>query len=167
MTFELRTRRLTLRPVRSADTLELHELWTSAGVRRYLWDDEIISLGKTRDAIVKSERLFRDRGLGLWGARDAQTNGLMAFAGFWHFHDPPALELLYGVKEDLWGQGYAVEAARAVIEYGANTLEMERIQASTDEANAASVRVLQKLGFELTARRIIKGRETTFYCLQL
>ena len=118
MTFELRTKRLTLRPVSATDVLELHELWTSAGVRRYLWDDEIISLERTRAAVDESGRLFQRHGYGLWAGRHVSTTTLIAFAGFWYFREPPELELLYGVRESLWRQGYAVEAARAVMDTG-------------------------------------------------
>jgi ribosomal-protein-alanine N-acetyltransferase len=166
MTFELRTNRLVLRPVCTADVLELHELWTGSGVRRYLWDDEIISLERTRAAVEESMRLFKKYAYGLWAGRDAQTEGLIAFAGFWYFREPPELELLYGVRETMWRQGFAAEAAAAVVEYGRQTLDMRCIRASTDAANAASLRVLEKLGFSLDHRQIAGRADTLFYALR-
>lgn len=45
-----------------------------------------------------------------------------------------------------WGQGYAVEAAHAVMNAGFSELELQRITASCDQRNKASARVMEKLG---------------------
>jgi ribosomal-protein-alanine N-acetyltransferase len=42
---------------------------------------------------------------------------LIGFCGLWPFREPPNLELLYGIAESLWGQGYATEVAHAVMTY--------------------------------------------------
>jgi [ribosomal protein S5]-alanine N-acetyltransferase len=52
----------------------------------------------------------------------------------------------YSVGRDWWGKGIAVEAARAVMGWGLNTLGLMRIWASTDANNVQSRRVLEKLG---------------------
>jgi RimJ/RimL family protein N-acetyltransferase len=55
-------------------------------------------------------------------------------------------DLGYWVAVDYWGQGYATEAARAVIEFGAKHFELEKITAHHLIENPASGRVMQKLG---------------------
>ena len=45
-----------------------------------------------------------------------------------------------------WGQGYATEAAQTLLDFGFGPLGLHRIWADCDSVNAASVRVLQKLG---------------------
>ncbi len=55
-------------------------------------------------------------------------------------------ELGYWLGVCYWGQGYATEAARAVIQYGFETLGLHRIYASYVPHNVASGRVLQKIG---------------------
>ena len=145
------------------DTAELHALWSSPGVRRFLWDDEIIPLTRTRAAIEQSQAMFAERGCGLWGAWPSASPNLIGFTGMWPFRDPPDLELLYGVTEPLWGQGYAAEIAHAVMTYCFDALDMPVIRASTDAANAASVRVLEKLGFRCVRRSMVAGLDTVFY----
>jgi ribosomal-protein-alanine N-acetyltransferase len=162
-TLDLRTKRLLLRPLSQEDASLLHNLWTSPGVRRYLWDNETILLERTIATIDTSERLFTDYHFGLWGAWARESHGLVGFGGLWYFRDPPALELLYGVGEETWGRGYAGEIARAVIDYGFGPLDMPEIRASTDAANQQSVRVLEKLGFTLTRRAEVAGLDTVFY----
>ena len=159
----LTTRRCELRPVSSGDTAELHRLWTSPGVRRFLWDDEIIPLERAAEAVETSLELFRTRRFGLWAVRLTGTPAIAGFAGLWPFRDPPEFELLYGVAEPLWGRGYAVEASRAVLDYCYSSLAMPSVRASTDAANVASVRVLDKLGFARAGRDVVGGLDTLFF----
>jgi [ribosomal protein S5]-alanine N-acetyltransferase len=55
-------------------------------------------------------------------------------------------ELGYWIGVPFWGNGYATEAARAVIEYGFQKLKLERIIASHFKGNDRSGRVLQRIG---------------------
>ncbi len=55
-------------------------------------------------------------------------------------------ELGYWVGFDYWGRGYATEAARAVMEFGAERFALEKIKARHMIENPASGRVLEKLG---------------------
>jgi [ribosomal protein S5]-alanine N-acetyltransferase len=59
-------------------------------------------------------------------------------------------ELGFHLRVAYWGQGYAVEAARAVIGYARETLAVKALFAGHNPANAASRRVLQKMGFQYT-----------------
>ena len=52
-----------------------------------------------------------------------------------------------------------------MIEYGRQELGMTDILASTDMPNAASIRVLEPLGFVMTDRRTSKGLDTSFFAL--
>lgn len=154
---------LRLRPLAPSDAAELHALWTAPGVRRYLWDDEIIPEARTEEIVSTSAGLFERDGFGLWSARDPQDGALIGFGGFWHFREPPILELLYGVAEPHWTRGHATDIGRGIMAYGFETLRMPVIRASTDEGNIGSVRVLQKLGFAPTLRAAIAGRVTLFF----
>jgi RimJ/RimL family protein N-acetyltransferase len=60
--------------------------------------------------------------------------------------EPHQAELGYWVGVPFWGNGYATEAARAVIEYGFQKLKLDRIFASHFKGNEKSGRVLQKIG---------------------
>jgi [ribosomal protein S5]-alanine N-acetyltransferase len=52
----------------------------------------------------------------------------------------------YAISRDRWGQGYASEAARAVIAWGFQTLDLAKIWASTEARHHRSRRVMEKLG---------------------
>ena len=53
----------------------------------------------------------------------------------------------YCFDDAAWGHGYATEAARALLHWAFATLDLNRVQAEADTRNAASARVLDKLGF--------------------
>jgi len=63
-------------------------------------------------------------------------------------------ELAYFIDPDQWGLGYATEAVRGILNFGFNTLELERILGRCMACNLASKRVLEKnrLLFEGLAR---------------
>ncbi len=61
-------------------------------------------------------------------------------------------ELGYWIAEPFWGRGIATEAVRAFVAHGFETLPLDRIYASAYANNAASVRVLEKCGFQFEGR---------------
>jgi ribosomal-protein-alanine N-acetyltransferase len=66
----------------------------------------------------------------------------------------------YGSK--YWGQGYVTEALEAMIRYGFDVLDLNRIEADIDPLNIGSARVLEKLGFRkegyMPERWIVGGK---------
>lgn len=64
----------------------------------------------------------------------------------------PQAEIGYELAPDEWGQGFATEAMREVIRFGREELGVRRFTAWTVADNAASIRVLEKLGLSLEAR---------------
>lgn len=160
------TGRLELRPLCPADVDGLHALWTTPGVRRFLWDDDVISLAQTTEIAGTSERLFRERRFGLWGAWLPGDPDIVGFGGFWDFREPPELEILFGIRQSGWGHGYSTEIGGAVVDYGFGVLGFECIRASTDAGNVASIRVLEKLGFQFVSRAVVRGLDTRFFELK-
>jgi RimJ/RimL family protein N-acetyltransferase len=97
-----------------------------------------------------------------FGARSAARD-LVGCGGYWHFRGGPDPELLYGVAESEWGRGLATEIGGAVLAYGVERLGLREVRASTDAPNAASARVLEKLGFRLERRAVADGLDTLFF----
>jgi RimJ/RimL family protein N-acetyltransferase len=67
-------------------------------------------------------------------------------------------ELGYWVGVPFWGQGFATEAARAVIDYAFSSLGHESLESSARVSNPASRRVLEKCGFQWTGVRLARIR---------
>jgi RimJ/RimL family protein N-acetyltransferase len=64
--------------------------------------------------------------------------------------DGPAPDLGFWIGVPYWGNGYATEAARAVIDYAFTALGHQALQAGARVTNPASRRVLEKCGFQWT-----------------
>ena len=77
----------------------------------------------------------------------------------------------YELAPEFWGQGYATEAARAVVAFGFTELNVHRIEAACIADNAASARVMEKAGLKFEGRlrqhKWFKGRwwDTLLYAI--
>lgn len=58
----------------------------------------------------------------------------------------------YELSPDYWGQGYATEAAQAMVKWGFSTFKLHRISAHCLADNVGSARVLEKVGMTLEGR---------------
>ena len=64
-----------------------------------------------------------------------------------------SIELGYGINPSHWGRGYATEMVSALIGWATEQPDIKRITAETLADNLASIRVLEKLGFERMGQR--------------
>jgi RimJ/RimL family protein N-acetyltransferase len=144
----LHTARLRLRPVTRADADALFALHSNAYVLRY-WDAPPWTDPARAERFVAASRQMAEEGSGARLAIDRASDG--AFIGWcalsrWN-PDFRSASLGYCLSDAAWGHGYATEAARALLDWAFATLDLNRVQAETDTRNAASARVLEKLGF--------------------
>jgi [ribosomal protein S5]-alanine N-acetyltransferase len=144
----LHTERLRLRPFDDSDADTLFALHSNANVLRY-WDSPPWSEGSRAQRFIEACRQIAEEGTGTRLAVDRVSDG--SFIGWcsltrWN-PDFRSASMGYCFDDAAWGQGYATEAARAMLQWAFNTLAINRVQAETDTRNAASARVLEKLGF--------------------
>ena len=131
---------------------QFHSLVQDEHVRRYLMDGEVFPREWSEDRVRDSVALTARRGVGLWLAADAASGEVAGFCGFLEIPSVhPEPQLVYALRERFTGTGYATEMARASIEAARTNAGFTEIVAGVDEVNAASVRVLEKLGFVRTA----------------
>lgn len=161
---DLTTSRLTLRPLTAADVEAAHALWTDPDVRRYLWDNEAITPDRAREVVEASRRDFAARQYGLWGVYESLSGAFIGFAGCREWPDGGP-ELMYGLAPAWWGRGLATEAAGAVLEHVFERLGHPFAMAATDPPNAASIRVMERLGMTFEWRGEMHGLDTLVYRL--
>ena len=63
-----------------------------------------------------------------------------------------AAKLGYAVAFEQWGKGYASDAARTMVDFGFSELHLHRISAAIGPDNAASIAVVERLGFSREGR---------------
>lgn len=86
----------------------------------------------------------------VWAITLLGSDALIGAIGLTPEEDADTAELGYWLSRNHWGQGIATEAARAVVSYGFDKLNLPYITSGYFEENPASGRVLEKLGFAAT-----------------
>lgn len=158
----LETQRLLLIPFDREHVPFLHRLWTDPDVRRFLWDDRIISMDEAAEVVEASLQ-----GHGMWVLRRKDSGEDVGFCGLREFDDPPQVEILYALFPEHWHQGLATEASREVLRYAFDELGLEKVYAGADPPNETSFRVMERLGMTFDSRRVIHGLEAVYYVIAL
>ena len=144
------TDRLLLRSLQPDDVDALHSLWTAPEVRRYLWDDVVITRETVQQVIESHLAAVDQLNLGYWAIHVLHLAApgeprIDGFCGFRLIDNGPEIELLYGLRNEHWGKGLATEACTAALEYVWRVTSYERVYARTDPPNSRSVEVMQRL----------------------
>lgn len=144
----LPTARLLLRPFAQADAQALFALQSNARVLRY-WDAPPWKERARAERFIATCAQMAQEGTGARLAIERAAD--RAFIGWcclvqWN-PDHRSARMGYCLDEPAWGQGFATEAAAALLHWAFDSLDLNRVQAETDTRNTASSRVLEKLGF--------------------
>jgi RimJ/RimL family protein N-acetyltransferase len=161
---QLRTARLELRALREADLEPFAAMM--ADERVYGW------LGGKASAPADAWRSMATflghwtlRGYGQWALEERESGRFVGRAGLWQPHGWPGLEVGWTVAADQWGKGYATEAGRASLEWGFATLDVDQIISLTRTDNAASRRVMTKLGLRYSHDMELLGHKQVVYAI--
>lgn len=161
--WKITTPRLTLTPYPVDEVDAFLELNTNEQVRRYLWDDRIISRDEASDILQQNARQFQQENCGLWQVRLHDLELQVGYAGLWYFFDEPQPQLLYILWPSCTGRGFASEAAKAICNYAFSSLQFTYLLAACDTENSASRQLAERLGMELIKERTEAGRSTIWY----
>lgn len=153
------TPRLTLRPFELRDIEPRMVYCTDAEWARYFpiaqphtrRDAEEFVVGRLRDDWGRDPS---------WWATDLDGK-LIGHVGLWPDPQNRHAEVGYAIARPQWGHGYATEAVSAVVNAVFTTTDFERVYARVDLRNAASRRVLEKVGMvqvgEVRENRVVHG----------
>jgi RimJ/RimL family protein N-acetyltransferase len=90
--------------------------------------------------------MYQRSGFGLWHVSRRADGVAIGMCGLLKRDTLPQVDLGYALFPEFWGQGYAVEAAAATLQQGADEYGLRRVLAVVSQGNSASIRVLEKLG---------------------
>lgn len=158
----LRTERLRLRLVEQGDAPVFLELFNDPAFIEHIGDRGV----RTLEAAVKSIEdgpvaMQRARGHSMYMVELLAQGGAAVPVGLSGLIKRDALEdvdLGYAFLPRHRGQGYAFEAARAVVAH-ARTLGIARLVAITTPGNAASIALLLRLGMCFQGKRVVVAGE--------
>jgi RimJ/RimL family protein N-acetyltransferase len=144
----LHTARLRLRPFRQTDADAIFALHSNPIVLRY-WDSPAWSdPAKAARFLAISEQMEQEGSGARLAIERADDASFIGSCNLFHWNPTyRSAKLGYVLDTPAWGQGFATEAAHALLQWSFNSLDLNRVQAETDTRNTASNRVLEKLGF--------------------
>jgi RimJ/RimL family protein N-acetyltransferase len=150
---ELRTERLWLRRWLPDDRGPFARMNADPRVMEFFMAP--LARGESDALADRIEAHFQQHGFGLWAV---EVPGVTPFAGFVglcipSFEAPftPCVEIGWRLAADHWNRGYATEGARAALEFGFRSLQLEEIVSFTTPTNVRSWRVMEKIGMTRSA----------------
>jgi RimJ/RimL family protein N-acetyltransferase len=157
---ELASPRLRLRQFRPDDIDDLHAMDGDDRVMRYLGTG---LAGRTREQSVRALELMiahyaQHPGYGLLHGSRRDDTTFVGACGVFPLPGADDIEIAYRLPHACWGQGYATEMAKAVLDYAFHTLGLPRIVGITWPENLASQRVLVKIGMRDARIAVHYGR---------
>ncbi|KQN97996.1 MULTISPECIES: GNAT family N-acetyltransferase [Stenotrophomonas] len=158
----IETERLRLRLLRDddADAAAMLELLNDPGFHRYIGDRGIRTLEQARDCVRDGPLASYSRhGYGMYAVERRSDGVWLGNAGLVHRAALPHPDIGYALLERHAGQGYALEAARAVLGHARGSLGLGALCAIVAQGNARSVALLEKLGFRAAGTTRLPGKE--------
>jgi RimJ/RimL family protein N-acetyltransferase len=157
----IETDRLTIRSFRESDIPEYAAIVADPKVTEFLGDGSPHSYEQATAYVQGCTRSEAKDGIARYAIIIRETGQLIGFCGFKRMAN--YIDFGWRYASRAWGNGYATEAARAVLDYGVNTLKLSGIVAESAVENVGSVRVIQKIGMQFEAFGKVRGRKTVRY----
>ena len=139
---EIVTERLTLRSAREDDLEAIHAVLSDPRATRWWSTPPHDSLDQTHDWL---EGMIANTAAGAADFVVEYSGRVVGKAGCWK-----APDVGYILHPDVWGRGLASEALGAVIDHVFATTDLDTLTADVDPNNAASIKLLERLGFVRT-----------------
>jgi [ribosomal protein S5]-alanine N-acetyltransferase len=143
----LETERLILRQLTTDDAEFILKLLNDPSFIRNIGDRKVRNIEDACSYIVNGPvTSYVKNGFGLYLVQLKETNESIGMCGLIKRDGLDDVDIGYALLPKYWSQGYAVEAARAMLVYGRDVIGLRRLVAIVDPANEGSIRLLEKLG---------------------
>jgi [ribosomal protein S5]-alanine N-acetyltransferase len=150
----LTTPRLRLRHVRLTDVPRVLDIFGDPRAMRYWSHEPLADLAAAEAYVATIHRGAAEGTLLQWAVADPDTDELLGTVTLYDWsREHRRAGLGYMLAPDRWGQGFATEAAGAVVAHGFEALALHRWEADIHPANVGSQRVLERLGFRAEGRQ--------------
>lgn len=142
----LRTERLTLRAWTDADRAPFAALNCDPRVMEHF--PSLLTREESDALVARIVEHFARHGYGLWALE--RDGAFVGYAGLsavaFEAAFTPAIEIGWRLAHAAWGQGYASEAARAVLRYAFGELALREVVSFTAVVNVRSRKVMERIG---------------------
>ena len=142
----LETSRLYLREFAIDDAKLLIDLNSDIEVTRYTGDGPVKDEEEAKRILTEIIFPQYKNKIGRWAVHLKSNDKFIGWCGLKYLAETKEIDLGYRFYKRYWGKGYATESARAVLDYGVNTLKLRNIIAQAAKENTASLNVIKKMG---------------------
>lgn len=147
------TNRLIVRPFTLEDAPFILRLLNEPSFIEHITDKGVRTLAQAETYLTQGPLAsYATHGHGLWLVQHRETGTPMGMCGLIRRDTLPEVDLGYAFVPEFWGLGYAREAASACLAWGRDTLRLGGMLAIVSPGNAASIRLLEGLGFQHSGR---------------
>ena len=140
----LETDRLILRPLDETDVNAIYAMRSDPEIMRFIREPQNRVESANWVELVSSR--WHDEQIGFCAILEKSSKKFVGWCGIWRLEETGELEIGYAVAKQLWGKGLATEAALKFLDYAFEKLKPEKVVAVARPENAASRRVMEKLG---------------------
>ena len=145
---QLTTERLRLRQWQDADREPFAAMNADPAVMKYF--PALLTRAESDAGIDRQIAYIKKYGFGFWAVEERADKRFIGFVGIKTVIDDmpfaPAVEIGWRLAADVWGNGYATEAARASLWVAFEQLKLDEIVSFTVPGNGGSRAVMKKLG---------------------
>ncbi|KWU02599.1 MAG: GNAT family N-acetyltransferase [Vibrio toranzoniae] len=142
------TERLRLRMITYQDAAFIQRLYSSEDFLRYIGDKEISDTEKAVEYIENNIlKMHEERGVCLLMVEIKDSSTPIGICGLIKRDTLESHDIGYGLVPEFYGQGFAQEAAEAIIEQAKQNADIDHLVAITTSDNIRSIALLTKLGF--------------------
>ena len=161
----LETKRLILREMSTADAEDMLRLYSNPQVQKYTGENVITVLGGIHAKIKEKTDEYEHHGFGRWVTLLKDGLQFVGWAGLSYLPEFDEIDFGYRFLPKYWGNGFATEASHAILAYGFDKLNLNRIIAIAMKENKASIRVMEKVGMEFDkfAPYVPGGKDVAWY----
>lgn len=145
--FVLATARLVLRRIDEGDAAFMLGLLNEPSFHQYIGDRGVRSIDDAQ-AYIRNGPIasYAQFGFGLWLVLQRDGGTPIGMCGLLKRDALPDADIGFAFRPGFWGQGYALESAAAVAAHAHTGFGLTRLAAIVQPDNAASIRLLEKLG---------------------
>ena len=168
----LTSERVALRWLEDSDAPALFKIFSDREVMRYWSSPPLKDEAESLELVERIRRCFAEGSLYQWGVADLCDDAIIGTCTLADVDvQNRRAEIGFILRRDRWGQGYMSEATSTLLRFAFEELGLHRVEAGVDPRNEASIRLLERLGFQregyLRERWIVGGEinDTVLYGL--
>ena len=152
-TISLETERLILRRTTKEDFKEFFYLQLNPHLRKYLGSTKLGNNLEKNEKFFDPEK-YQELSYYRWTIETKEEHKLLGSI-YLNIHDEKAKTagIDYWIREDEWKKGYTTEAAKCILDFAFNNLELNRIESSSSVNNPGTLKVMEKIGLNYEGTR--------------